>query len=155
MIFLYLDKIKYKVLSLLFNEISALRIIYKVTIGKECRLKNNNYGSEPYLISFGDYVSAINVDFITHDGAIWIFRKKNPNIDLLRSINIKSDIYIGNKTTILPGSTIESNVIVGACSLVKGTLKSGYVYAGIPAKMICSIEEYYEKNKKFLKSFKN
>ena len=155
MIFFNSDKIKYKFLSFFLNDINALKIVYKVLIGKGCRLRNNNYGSEPFLISFGDYVSAINVDFITHDGAVWVLRRKNSDIDLFRSIQINSNVYIGNKTTILPGTHIESNVIIGACSLVKGNLKSGYVYAGVPAKKICSIEEYYKKNKKFLYKTKN
>jgi acetyltransferase-like isoleucine patch superfamily enzyme len=47
--------------------------------------------------------------------------------------------------TILPNTKIGSNVIVGACSLVKGELKSNSVYAGVPARYICSTEDYLEK----------
>lgn len=42
-------------------------------------------------------------------------------------------VFIGVNCTILGGSCIESDVIVGAGSLVKGHLESGYVYSGSPA----------------------
>lgn len=43
------------------------------------------------------------------------------------------------------GSTIEDNVIVGAHSVVSGRLEHDSVYAGIPAKRICSLGHYREK----------
>ena len=61
-------------------------------------------------------------------------------------IKIESNIFIGHKSIILPGTYIESNVIVGAGSVVKGRLLTNTVYAGVPAKPICSIEEYFKKN---------
>jgi maltose O-acetyltransferase len=51
-------------------------------------------------------------------------------------IAIGSDVYIGSNVTVLAGSTIEDRVVVGAASLVKGRLRSGFLYAGIPAKPI-------------------
>lgn len=51
-------------------------------------------------------------------------------------IVLGSNIFIGAQCIILPDTTIEDNVIVGANSLVKGTLQSGYVYAGNPARKI-------------------
>ena len=35
--------------------------------------------------------------------------------------------------------------MVGACSLVNKSLEPNSVYAGVPAKRICSIEEFTEK----------
>tara|TARA_B100000530_G_C15839295_1_gene440674 strand:- start:500 stop:1009 length:510 start_codon:yes stop_codon:yes gene_type:complete len=128
------------------GDIFALRSIYRVKIGKKCRLSKNNYGEEPFLISIGDHVSAIKVDFITHDGAIWLWRELYPDIDLFGSIKIESNIFIGHKSIILPGAYIESNVIIGAGSVVKGRLLTNTVYAGVPAKPICTIEEYFNKN---------
>ena len=55
---------------------------------------------------------------------------------------IQKDIYIGNNVfigahcTILPGARIEDNVVVGAGSVVKGTLVGPAVYAGTPCKKI-------------------
>ena len=53
-----------------------------------------------------------------------------------RPVEIKSDVYMGSNVTILPGVTIQSRVVVGACALVSSNLKSGYLYGGVPAKQI-------------------
>lgn len=44
-------------------------------IGKHCEIYNGwNFGSEPYLITLGDYVRvASGVRFITHDGGVPMF----------------------------------------------------------------------------------
>ena len=141
-----IKKLFFILIRIFKGDVFALRSIHQAKIGKKCRLSKNNYGEEPFLISIGDHVSAIKVDFITHDGAIWIWRELYPDIDLFRSIKIESNIFIGHKSIILPGTYIESNVIVGAGSVVKGRLLTNTVYAGVPAKPICSIEEYFKKN---------
>lgn len=53
-----------------------------------------------------------------------------------KSVEIRDDVYIGSDVVILPGAVIESRVVVGAGSVVKGCLRSGYVYAGVPARPI-------------------
>ena len=141
-----IHKIIFSLLSLFKGDIFALRKIYNLKIGKNCRLSKNNYGEEPYLISMGDHVSAIKVDFITHDGSVWLWRKENPNLDFFNSIEIESNIFIGHKSILLPGTYIESNVIIGAGSVVKGRLLKNSVYAGVPARKISSTKEYYLKN---------
>lgn len=45
------------------------------------------------------------------------------------------------------GGKIGDNVVVGTRSVVTKDIPSGMVAAGMPAKIICTIEEYYEKNK--------
>lgn len=45
----------------------------------------------------------------------------------------------------MQGVTIGPNSVVGACSLVNKDVEPNSVYAGIPAKRVCSIEEYAEK----------
>jgi acetyltransferase-like isoleucine patch superfamily enzyme len=52
------------------------------------------------------------------------------------SVRIGDNVFIGDKCTILKGSKIESNVIVGANSVVNGTLEAGFVYAGAPARKV-------------------
>ena len=141
-----LKKIIFNALSF-FDESFALRFIFKAKVGEKCRLISNNYGSEPFLIEIGNHVSATKVTFITHDGGVWIFREKKPDIDLIKNIKIESNVFIGHGAIILPGTHIESDVIIGAGSVVKGKILSGNVYAGVPAKIICNIDEYFMKNK--------
>ena len=122
--------------------------------GNNCLVVSNaSFGSEPYLVKIGDNVKITDyVSFITHDGGIFVVRNliDDNRIDLIRPIKIGNNVFLGNKVTILPGVIIGDNVIIGYGSIVTKNCKSNAVYAGIPAKYICSIEEYYQKNKDFL-----
>lgn len=123
-----------------------------VTYGENCKFLTKRFGSGPYLITIGNNVElSIDVTFITHDGALWVIRnlyKEYKNIDIIKPIKIGNNVFIGAQSIILPGVIIEDNVIVGAGSLVNKNLESNHVYAGVPIRKICSINEYLEKNQK-------
>ena len=53
-----------------------------------------------------------------------------------KKISIGDNVYIGANTSIIAGSTIPDDVAIGAGSVVKGELESGWLYAGIPARPI-------------------
>ena len=117
-------------------------------IGKGCRIMTQFKFNEPYLITIGDYVSiGTGVQIIPHDGAVWTLRhfKKNPKIDRFGKIKIGSNVFIGNNSILLPDTVVGDNIVIGANSIVRGVLGANSVYAGVPAKRICSIEDYYLK----------
>lgn len=123
-----------------------------VQFGKNCNFgKNNKFMSEPYLIKIGDnFSSSSNVNFVTHDGSMRVLRNIYPEykkVDLFGKITIGNNVFIGVNATILQNTQIEDNVIVGAGSIVKGKLKNNGVYAGVPVRYICSVEEYMLKNR--------
>jgi acetyltransferase-like isoleucine patch superfamily enzyme len=122
-----------------------------VKFGENCHFNTKNFGSEPYLIKIGNnFYTSAKVQFITHDGSINVLRNlypENKNADIFKPIIIGNNVFIGYGSIILPGTNIEDNVIIGAGSIVKGNILANSVYAGIPAKFICTIEEYYKKNK--------
>lgn len=143
---LFLKKIQKLIYLIFLSNIKYARWL-GVKIGNDCRLVGVvKFGSEPYLVSIGNHVSITSSSFITHDGGLWVFRENHPNIDLIKPIKIGNNVFIGSNSTILPGITIGNNVIVGANSMVTKDLESGFIYAGIPAKKIKSIEEYWKKN---------
>ena len=114
--------------------------------GKFITINRSTFGSEPYLIEIGDHVElAAGVRFLPHDGAVWIFREAEPNIDVMAPIKIGSNVFIGYNSVLLPGAEIGDNCIIGACSVVSGRIESGSVAVGIPAKRLKSIEEYRQK----------
>ncbi|AUN15275.1 MAG: acyltransferase [Paeniclostridium sordellii] len=117
-----------------------------VKIGENCRLYSNNFGSEPYLIEIGNHVTVTNgVQFITHDGGVWVFREdKLPNADLLGKIKIEDNCFIGTNAIILPSVTIGENSIVAAGSVVTKSIPKNSVVAGVPARVIKNTDEYYE-----------
>ena len=62
-------------------------------------------------------------------------------------ISIGNNCFIGYQACILKGTTIGDNVIIGARAVVKGKVPSNTVWAGVPARMVCTLEELYEKRK--------
>lgn len=118
-----------------------------VKVGEGCRLAGVNFGSEPYLVSLGDHVSAIQTVFITHDGGVWVFRDKSPEVDLMGPIKVGNNVFIGMDAKILPGVTIGDNVVIGAGAIVTKDIPSNCVAAGIPAKPIKTIDEYWDSVK--------
>ena len=49
----------------------------------------------------------------------------------------------------MPGVTIGDNVLVAAGSVVTKSVPSNVVVGGNPAKYICSIDEYIERNEQY------
>jgi len=120
-----------------------------VKIGTDCRIYPCNFGSEPYLISIGNHVTVTNgVHFITHDGGVWVLRNEYPEVDFVKPIIIYDNCFIGINAIILPGVTIGPNSIVGAGSVVTNSIPPNTIAAGVPAKVIKSIEEYKKQNLK-------
>lgn len=76
-------------------------------------------------------------------------RSKYPDFDCFGRVVIGDWVYIGSSALIMPGVTIGDNVLVAAGSVVTHSIPSGKVVAGNPARVICSIEDYYERNKKY------
>lgn len=64
------------------------------------------------------------------------------------------NVFVGSGTRILYNTRIGSNVIIGSDSLVNKDIPDNSVYAGVPAKYICSFDEYVEKAGLYSKYFK-
>ena len=113
-------------------------------------MRGVSLGSEPYLIHLGNNVRvAGDVSFITHDGGTWAFRNAQGNEKIVSygKIVIGDDTFIGMRAIIMPGVTIGKNCVIGAGSIVTHDVPDRTVVAGVPAKVICTIEEYAQKRK--------
>lgn len=116
--------------------------------------KNNYFGtkriwsSEPYLITIGNNCQLTDCMLITHGGGASV-RKNHPDFDCFGKITIGNYVYIGANAIVLPGVTIGDNSLIAAGSIVTKSVPSNVVVAGNPARIICTIDEYYERNKKF------
>lgn len=119
-----------------------------VTLGENVRfygMRPNMFSTEPWLISIGNNVYITNgCQFVTHDGGTLILRKDEPTLEITAPINIGNDVYIGINTTIMPGVTIGSRVIIGAGSIVTKDIPSNSVAAGVPARVIKTVDEYFD-----------
>ena len=90
-----------------------------------------------------------NVTLLVHDYSISrIFVQNNENVTcagIFKPIVLKEGCFVGAGSIILPGTTVGKNSIIGAGSIVKGSIPDNVVAAGNPAKVIRSLQEYYEK----------
>jgi maltose O-acetyltransferase len=56
------------------------------------------------------------------------------------AITIGDHVFIGARALILPGAVIENDVIVGAGAVVTGRCLTGGFYAGVPARLVTTVE---------------
>lgn len=115
-------------------------------------MSNVNFGSEPYLISLGNNVRiSFNVAFVTHDGGTWAFRNyfdgEYSDVVKFGKIEVGDGTFIGAGSTIMPGVRIGHHAVIGAGSVVTRDVPAETVWAGVPAKQICTLREYAEKCK--------
>lgn len=105
--------------------------------------------SLPWFISIGNNV-CISKGFtvFVHDYSAFVERNITGEVlGGIGSVTIGNNIQIGANVTILMGTIIQDNVIVAAGALCKGTLESGFVYGGVPAKKLQSIDEFVAKRR--------
>ena len=120
-----------------------------VTIGENNFIASEFWSTEGYLIRVGNHCQITQgVKFLTHGGA-GAARKMFPKFDTFGQIVIGDYVYLGTNSLVMPGVTIGDNVLVAAGSVVTKSIPSGLVVGGNPAKVLCTIEEYIERNKKY------
>lgn len=94
------------------------------------------------MIEIGNNVTfSIRVVLLAHDASSC----KLIEMAKIGKIIIHDNVFIGANSTILPNVEIGENSIIGAGSVVTKSIPPNSVVAGVPARVISSIEEYKEK----------
>lgn len=109
------------------------------------------------IITIGkDVVISRDAMLLTHDysieTALHSINKgtNNRTTHINNSIIIGDNSFIGAKASLLPGTKVGKNCIIGACAVVKGNIPDGSVVIGNPYKIICKTNDiaYKYLNKK-------
>lgn len=148
-----INKLMFRYRSSSESYISYLKKI-GVKIGKDCYIfcpKNTNIDTNnPHLLQIGNNVKITGpTTILTHDYSVCVLNYLDKKIYGKQKLTIiGNNVFLGWGCTILCGSIIGNNTIIGAGSVVSGILEENSIYAGNPAKRICSIDEYREKIQK-------
>lgn len=105
--------------------------------------------TNPSLLKIGDHVRITHgVCVLTHDYS-WsvVSGVYGECLGGVAPVVIGNNVFVGTNAVILKGVTIGSNVIIGAGSVVTGDCESNSVYAGNPARKICTLDSYYKRHK--------
>lgn len=120
------DKITYICPDVYFDsaDYSAITIKTGVTISREVLFLTHDYSVHKAMI---------NVGWSTPSGKVAHF---------IKPIYIGEDSFIGARVSLLPGTEIGKNCIIGAGSVVKGKIPDNSIVIGNPAKIIADTREW-------------
>lgn len=83
---------------------------------------------------------------MTHDWASWCFVESDTEFYPSHAkVKLGDNIWLGENVTICKGVSIGDNCIIGIGSVVTKSIPSNSVAVGVPARVICSYEEYKQK----------
>jgi acetyltransferase-like isoleucine patch superfamily enzyme len=103
----------------------------------------------PWMLHIGEYCKITqNVTILCHDYSRSVLRRVYGDVvGESKETWIGNNVFIGLNTVVCMGAHIGNNVIIGAGSVVTGNIPDNSVAAGSPARVICTLEEYYQNRK--------
>jgi len=144
-----MNTIRY-ILSILNREVPTRELVRRGMVVGHSFSRQQGCFLDPthcYLIEIGNNVTfSLRVTILTHDAST----KHQFGYTKIGKVKIHDNVFIGANSTILPGVTIGENTIVGAGSVVTRSLPPNTVCAGVPAKVIKDLDEFFEENSKIL-----
>lgn len=105
--------------------------------------------NRPSLVETGNNVD-INDNFslLTHDFGTYVLRGKYKDfVNSSGKVKIGNNVVVGRDVSILKGVEIGDNVIIALGSVITRSIPSNSVAAGVPCRVICSLDDYYKKRK--------
>ena len=128
------------------------------SLGENCSIEDRTVPLYAKCIRIGNNVRlASHVYLVTHDVSYFVLnnlglKNKNgtPFKEKIGCIDIGNNVFVGSNATILYDVKIGDNVIIGAGSVVNRDIPDNSVAVGVPAKVICTFDEFVEKRRKDL-----
>lgn len=115
-----------------------------VKIGENCHIYSTYFdGIAPQLITIGNNVTITHSSLLIHDAST----KKQLGYTKAGAIIIGNDVFIGWNSIIIGPVRIGDKVIIGAGCVVTKDIPSNSVVVGNPSRIICSYDDYIEKNR--------
>lgn len=105
--------------------------------------------TRPSLVEIGDNVS-LNTNFrlLTHDYVTDVFKYLyHEFIPSSGPVKIGNNVKFGADCMVLKNVTIGDNTFIGSGSIVTKDIPANSVAVGRPARVVCSIDDYFERRK--------
>lgn len=105
----------------------------------------------PHLLTIGSHVAMTGpVTILLHDYSVGVTKvwTHGEVLGSQKPVTIGNNVFIGWGATILAGTNIGDNCVIGAGSVVSGQVEGNSIWGGVPARRICSLEEYYVRRKR-------
>ena len=121
-------------------------------IGSDVRIMDRKIPLYAKLIRIhNNVIISTNVTFATHDGTHAVLNAmpeiQGERSEIIGCIELMDNVFIGTGAIINGGVRIGPNAIVGAGAVVIRDVPENSVVAGVPAKRICSFDEWLERRK--------
>jgi len=125
------------------------------SLGENCSIEDRIVPLYAKCIRIGNNVRlASHVLLITHDVSHFVLNylglktcAGRPFKEKIGCIDIGDNVFVGSNSTILYDVKIGNNVIIGAGSVVNHDIPDNSVAAGVPARVICSFDDFVEKRR--------
>lgn len=106
--------------------------------------------SRPYLLKIGSCCKiTAGVLILTHDYSFSVLRPVYHFLtnDCPGQTVIGNNCFLGMRSVIMGGVKLGNNVIVATGAVVTKDVPDNSVVAGVPAKIICSLDDFYKRRK--------
>lgn len=112
----------------------------KIVIGSNVSSNNNLFLCAADEIAIGNNtIIGENVMLLDHDGHGIHPKDRRCSIGKMAAVRVGKNVWIGSRVTILAGTVIGNNCIIGAGAVVKGNYPDNVIIAGNPAKIVRKI----------------
>lgn len=129
------------------------------SVGKGCHIQKRKIPLNSELIHIHNNVCVgSNVGFVTHDAIHVMLNQKYDELNFVERvgcIEVMDNVFIGSGTRIMGNVRIGSNVIIGSDSLITKDIPDNSVVSGVPAKYICSFDDFVETRIDYSNTFKS
>lgn len=115
-------------------------------MGEECSIQTNVVFTDPAYARLGNNVRLSGCILFGHDGSVnMLNRAYGLKLDRVGKIDLRDHVFIGHGAIVLPGVTIGPRALVAAGAVVTRDVPENSVVAGIPAKVVCTLDEHVER----------
>jgi acetyltransferase-like isoleucine patch superfamily enzyme len=114
----------------------------RLVIGKNCQIMQMTFINPSRSITIGDD-TGIGGDCLLFGHASWLSRFEGYPVDF-DSIHIGNSVSLAWRVFVLPGTRIADGAVIGANSLVKGTIPPRCLAVGFPARVVAR-EPYFPR----------